>query len=72
MLYYKGTKGKRPVNNTSISELVCDRLTTLALRVKELNEQGDYETAEFVLKIGQEFAEESQDCEFLTIDTSIL
>ena len=60
------------MNNTSISELVCDRMTTLALRVKELNAMGDYETAEFVLKMGQEFAEESQDCEFLTIDTSLL
>lgn len=60
------------MNNTSISDLVCDRLTTLALRVKELTEAGDLETAEFVLRMGQEFAEESQDCEFLTIDTSML
>ena len=58
--------------NNTINDLVCDRLTCLALRVKELTEAGDLETAEFVLKIGQEFAEESQDCDFLTIDTSLL
>ena len=58
--------------NNTINDLVCDRLTHLALRVQELTAAGDLETAEFVLKIGQEFAEESQDCDFLTIDTSLL